>query len=429
MDHQLCGTDLFRGEVLNSIIVVIQVLLLSTAGFLVFYLFLLSILAAFVRVESPSPTTRERRFAVIVPAHNEEFTIIPTITSILSLDYPRNNVEAVVIADNCTDRTAEVARLSGATVMERRDTTLRGKGHALRWCFDQLLTTGKYDAFVVIDADSTIAPDFVAVMNRHLERGERVIQSADLVAPQPGAWSSEITRLGFTLYNLVRPLGRHAMGCSVGLRGNGMCFSTDIFRSHPWQAYTRTEDLEFGLFLLLHGIPVTFAPEARVLARMPSNPQLAQSQRARWEGGRFPVIKKYGPRLLKGALLEGSLPLLDSFIDLVTPPLINLVAMVIGILLVTAGLSVTGIITHFIFLYIWLCVVLLSFLHMFLGLYAARADKSLYRALLSVPRYVLWKGTLYARLAWRGSTKEWVRTTREPLAREDKHETSGQQTN
>ena len=135
------------------------------------------------------------------------------------------------------------------------------------------------------------------------------------------------------------------------------------------------------------------------------------------------MIEKYGPPLLKGALLQGSLSLLDAFIDLVTPPLINLVAMVVGILLVTVGLSAAGVIPVFPFVYIWLCVVLLSFLHMFLGLYAARADKSLYRALLSLPRYVVWKATLYARLTWRGSTKEWIRTTREPLVREDKQET------
>jgi len=406
---------------LTSILFAVQILLLATFGFVVAYLFVLSILAACARTPArPEPHTR-RRFAVLIPAHNEEFTIIPTIQSIFRLDYPRERFDLFVIADNCTDRTAEVSKSRGAIVLERTDDLQRGKGHALRWCMDRLLSqTERYDAFVVVDADSVISSNFLYVMNGCLEQGAKVMQSSDLVSPQPTSWNSEMTRLGFVLYNHVRPLGRQVIGCSAGLRGNGMCFAAEVLRSHPWQAYSRTEDLEFGLHLLLKGIPVTFVPDAGVLATMPQNPQLAESQRARWEGGRFPVIKKFASPLLQEALLRHSLRCADAFIDLVTLPLINLMALVSCVLFVTVVLYVAGLSSMLSFALIWTIVFVCGFLHMFIGLYAARADKSLYKALFHLPRFTMWKAFLYLKLVQRGETKEWIRTTREPAVAHEK---------
>jgi 1,2-diacylglycerol 3-beta-glucosyltransferase len=399
----------------------IHIFLLATIGLLVVYLFMLSVFAACARVPGQLDTTRSRRFAVLIPAHNEEFTIAPTITSLLELEYPAQHFDVVVIADNCTDRTADVARKSGTIVYERTNAELRGKGHALRWCFDRLLSgSDQYDAFVVIDADSVVSANFLTVMNHYLERGDTVIQASDLVKPQPGAWSSEMTRLGFTLYNYARPLGRRVIGCSTGLRGNGMCFAADVLRSHPWEAYTRTEDLEFGLSLLLAGIPVAFAPQAFVLATMPQNPQLAESQRARWEHGRFPVIRTFGPILLNKTLRHGSFRSLDAFIDLITPPLINLMAIVLGILLFTLALLFSGVVSMLPFAYIWTSMFLLGFFHMLIGLYASGADRSLYKALFHLPRYIAWKALLYLKLVRHGETREWIRTEREAVAAHEK---------
>ena len=278
----------------HVVLVVVQLLLLVTVGTLVTYLFVLSVLAAMARGSTRVEPTLARRFAVLVPAYNEELTIAPTLQSILQMNYPRTLFDVFVIADNCTDGTAAVSREHGATVIERRNKELRGKGYALRWAIDRLLSSSEaYDAFVVVDADSTVSRNFLGIMSSYLEKGVQVLQSSDLVRPQPGAWSSEIIRLGFILYNYVRPLGRRVLGCSAGLRGNGMCFAANVLRSFPWEAYSRAEDLEFGLYLLLQGVSTVFAPEASVLATMPLNARLAESQRERWEGGRVPIIKKY----------------------------------------------------------------------------------------------------------------------------------------
>jgi 1,2-diacylglycerol 3-beta-glucosyltransferase len=299
-------------------------------------------------------------------------------------------------------------------VHERVDAGKRGKGYALRWGFDRLLAGEKgYDAFVVIDADTTVSKNLLQVMNHRIGAGASVIQCNDQVEPQPGAWSAESTRLGFTLYNYARPLGRLVLGLSAGLRGNGMCFTAGTLRRLPWDAYSLNEDLQYGLNLLLNGVTVVFAPEATVLATMPSDAAHAETQRARWEQGRFSIIRTYTPRLLWSAAKNRSFKPLDAAIDLLTPPLVNLmgvsfVLLCVNLVLWEAGITRTGSLSLG-----WLLVLLLGFVHVFAGLRAAGADRKLFGALAHVPRYALWKFMLYARLSRRARPGEWVRTFRE----------------
>jgi cellulose synthase/poly-beta-1,6-N-acetylglucosamine synthase-like glycosyltransferase len=363
----------------------------------------------------PSPSSHTRRFAILIPAHNEEHTLAPTLESVFKIDYPREWFDVVVIADNCSDATAEVAGNLGARVLQRSNTELRGKGYALRWGFDHLMESRpEYEAFVVVDADSVLSENFLVIMNHYLDDGARVVQAGDMVAPQTGVWSSEITRLGFTLYNLVRPLGRRALGFTAGLRGNGMCFTRSVLQGFPWRSYSRAEDLEYGVHLVLNDIVVVLAPEATVLATMPRNPKLAESQRARWEGGRLPIIRAFALPLLRKAVLGHSPRALDMLIELLTPALVNLMVAITFMAMLTTVLSLMGIEAMTTFAAWWLALFVMGFLHMFVGLIAARADANLYKALLYLPRYVIWKILLYLRLARRSRSDEWVRTGREP---------------
>jgi cellulose synthase/poly-beta-1,6-N-acetylglucosamine synthase-like glycosyltransferase len=352
--------------------------------------------------------------AFIVPAHNEELAIGKTLRSLLAVDYPRDYFDVIVIADNCTDRTAEIARREGAIVYERWNASLRGKGYALRWCFDRLMVEKSfYEAIVVVDADSVVSSNFLGVMSFYLEGGAKAIQSSDVVEPQLGAWSPELTRVGFMLYNYVRPLGRRVIGCSAGLRGNGMCITVDTLRQVPWQAYSLNEDLEYGLVLLLHGISVLFAPEATVYATMPKNPDNAKTQRARWEAGRFPVIRNYTGALIMGALKHGSFRAFDAFVDLVTPPLTNLVTFVSLLLFGTLLLHWVGIEGAAPFVWLWLMLLGVAAVHVVVGLHAAGADRSMYKALLFLPRYGLWKLNVYLGVLQGKRTDKWIRTARE----------------
>ncbi len=393
---------------------VIEIILLCVIGLPLFYLLGLSVLALLAREKKEFSAKRQRRFALVVPAHNEEQSIQKTVQNLLSLHYPQELYEVIVIADNCIDQTAKIARCLGATVYERTDPVRRSKGYALRWLFDRLLeaNTG-FDAFVVIDADSVAEENYLVVLNYHLDRGARAIQSSDIAAPQPSSWSSEITRLGLTLYNYVRPLGRTLFGGTAGIRGNGMCFTASTLKAIPWSTYSLNEDLEYGLILLLHGIKVVFAAEAKVLATMPAQAKHAQSQRARWEAGRFPVIKTYSGKLLWYALRNLSLCALDAWIDLLIPAFVNLfgaAALVFAthLLLLLIGWGVLSTYTL-----IWACALLAGLAHVGVGLAVAHADRDLVRAVSYIPRYAAWKMLLYLRIARQGTETGWVRTTRD----------------
>ncbi len=391
-----------------------EVLLFGVLGFFILYSFMLSVFALFARKHISFRVKTQRKFACIIPAHNEEFTIRKTIQSFFASEYPSNLYDVIVVADNCTDLTAGVASANGATVCERNDTIHRGKGHALQWCFERLLDDPKhYDAYVVVDADSIVSKNFLRVMNVYLERGYVSIQAADLVAPMPGAWSSEVARVALTLYNYVRPLGRKVVGCSAGLRGNGMCFSSKAIQAVPWQAHSITEDFEYGLLLLFQGIKTVFAPEARVIATMPARPQNAESQRARWETGRFAIIRRYTPRLFKAVIRHPSLTLLDAFIELLTPAFVNMMGVVIAVIFIELMLPLAGIRSTALHVELWSGLLAVCVLYILIGLAASGADSLLFKATLYFPRYLLWKIQLYFKLVINGTVKEWVRTTRE----------------
>lgn len=393
-----------------------QTLLLSVIGFFIAYVFILSVLAFFARSKSDFKTEKQRRFAIVIPAHNEEIMIAQTLYSVFAMIYPQSLYEVFVVADNCTDKTAAIARDIGATVLERSHETDRGKGYALRHGFGHILDQNKFDGVVVFDADSQVSGNFLTVMNYYMEQGSEVLQSSDLVQPQPEVWSSEMTRIGFTLYNLVRPLGRNALNLSMGLRGNGMCFAADVLKEVPWQAYSLTEDIEYGIILMLKGYKIQFAPEAKVVAKMPEQTKNAESQRERWEIGRYPIMARYSFPLLKHALTKRSLSYFDTFVDLVMPPMVNLLLVINLMFIINMVLFIFGFSQFGVYSLWWGGIFLMAIAHLLIGFKATDADKNLYRALAHVPKYAFWKLLLYIKAFVRGKQEGWVRTTRDSNA-------------
>lgn len=402
---------------MTIILHIVEFALLAAAGTVTAYLALLSVLSLFASKTAPVKAGRVTRFAVVVPAHDEENTVGRTLSSLARLDYPAELFEVFVVADNCADGTADAARRGGATVLERTDAVERGKGHALRWAFDLLLgRSPSFDAFVVIDADSVVSENFLAVMDARVRDGAEAIQANDQVTRNTASWSSEITRLGFTLYNFARPLGRGVLGGSAGLRGNGMCFSAGLLRRLPWNAFGVTEDLQYGLNLLLAGVRVRFAPDAVALATMPAIASNAETQRVRWEQGRLPVKRAYGRKLLAAGLSRMSWTLIDSWIDLVTPPFVHLMAVNAAVAAAHALLAVLFPATFLPYAAAWGGVLAAGLVHVFAGLASARADAGLYLALLHVPRYAFWKLLLRLKHPSSRSPEDWIRTTRETQA-------------
>lgn len=381
------------------------------------YLVMLSILSIRTSRSMECSPSRFRSFVIVVPAYNEEEGIRETLRNLAEIDYPDHLFKVLVIADNCTDSTAEIAREEGAVAWERDNRELRGKGYALRWCFDRLLGNHvgeQKDAVVVVDADSEVTPNLLKVMNKYMDRGAEVVQGYLTVRPNSKVWTSEIIHIGFTLYNYVRPLARRRLGLPSGLRGNGMCFSLDVLRRVPWDAYSQTEDLEYGLKLLLNDVDVVFAPEAIGYNVIPANARNAESQRERWELGRLPVFKNYAGLLFRESIRRRSLKLFDTLVDLLIPPLVNMLVfsfLMAGISLLLWWTGLTGTLGY---MWAWLGVVALGILHALLGLRSARVRRSTYRSLLYVPRYALWKMYIYFKILFlKGRDTEWVRTPRE----------------
>lgn len=380
---------------------------------LVGYQFILSLLALNAKLHTRFESNSNRKFALIVPAHNEEKIISKTIYSLSGLIYPKSNYDIFVIADNCTDDTASLARSLGVTVLERTNIKKKGKGYALRWGFDQILGyQDAYDAIIVVDADSLISGNYLEVMNYYLDQGSRVIQSSDLVLPEPGNWSIEATRIGFLLHNYVKPLGRKVLNLNMGLRGNGMCFSADVLREVPWKAWSLTEDLEYGLILLLNDIKIDFAPEATVFAQMPVEAKNAETQRSRWELGRLQVIRMYTMKFLGKAFKKRSASFFDVFIDLITPPFVNMMLLVMISLIAVFGLWIFGIVATY-HLHMWVLLAVIGFAYFFTGMSVAGADRNLYKSLLHLPVYIFWKIKVYVNAYRKGKEVDWIRTERD----------------
>lgn len=392
---------------------VIQFVIAAVIFLLFGYQVLLSFLALFGRKIKAGEKHTYRRFAIVVPAHNEEKNIPKTLYSLFGLVYPKNLFDVIVVADNCTDQTASVASGLGAVVLERHNPDKKSKGYALRWAFDQILSRDPaYDAVIVFDADTLVSADYLNIMNQYLTNGSRVIQSSDLVLPQPGRWSSESTRIGFLLYNYAKPLGRKVLGMDMGLRGNGMCFSSGLLREIPWQAWSLTEDVEYGLILLLNRVKIDFAPEATVWAQMPARAENAESQRARWEMGRYPIIRRYAGKLFRTSIREKSFRYFDALLDLISPPLVNTMFFVIVMISLNSLFWFLQWSSPF-FVWVWLIIAAMGLLHLFTGLIAAGADRDIYKSILYIPVYMLWKVKLYIKTIFVGRESKWIRTPRE----------------
>ncbi len=281
----------------------------------------LAALAAAARRAPAPPGGEAVRFDVVVPAHDEEAGIGATVASLLALDYPRDRFRVVVVADNCADATAARARAAGAEVLERRDDARRGKGYALALAYERSLAAGFADAVVVVDADTLVSPNLLRAFAARFAAGEACVQAEYAVRNAGASWRTRLMAVAFACYHTLRSLGRERLALSCGLRGNGMGFSAELLRRHPHAAYSRVEDVEYGVAIGEAGVRVAYVAEAAVLGEMPATAAAARTQRERWEGGRAALVRRAVPRLLRAALARRDRVALDLAADLLVPPL------------------------------------------------------------------------------------------------------------
>jgi 1,2-diacylglycerol 3-beta-glucosyltransferase len=372
------------------------------------YLFLATLLSA--RPRLPPANEPKRRFRFIVPAHNESAGIAATVKSLLQVDYPAALFDVLVVADNCEDDTAVQARAAGATVLERHDTERRGKGYALLLAFSSL--PADVDAVVVVDADTLISPNLLRAFAARRDLGAVAVQ-ADYAVRNPNAgWRTRLIAIAFGAFHIVRSRARERLQLSCGLRGNGMCFSTELLAKVPHHAFSIVEDVEYGIRLGEAGYRVHYADEAHVYGEMVSSAAAANSQRRRWEEGRKDLVRRNGLRLLRAGLATQNRVLLDLSFDLLVPPLSSIAALSLGGALAALALTFVGHRLAFSlpgFAFSVLAVVLYVLRGWSVSGTGARGLVDLGLA----PVYVLWKASLRLRKPSR-STASWVRTKREP---------------
>ena len=300
------------------------------------YLILLTLLSGAPSV--PPPSSRRLRFDVIVPAHNEEAVITRTVASLRSTNWPAELIRIWVVADNCEDSTATLAEAAGARVLVRCDNERRGKGHALDFAFNNCYALGFADAVVVVDADTEVSINLIEAFAARIERGAHAVQASYGILNPLASWRTSLITIAKASFHIVRSRARERMQLSCGIRGNCWCLTTKVLRLVPFQAYSLTEDLEYGITLGLSGYRVHYADEAHANAEMAETGAIAGSQRQRWEDGRFQLIRAKTLPLLIAAVQRRSAICLDLAIDLMVLPLsyvaLNVAALSIAAFLV-----------------------------------------------------------------------------------------------
>lgn len=267
----------------------------------------------------------EKTFALIVAAHNEEMVIGQSVESLRHLDYPSELYDVFVIADNCTDKTAEIAAQHGAKVFERTDTEKRGKGFALEWMFSKVFEMEKkYDAVVVFDADNLASKNFLKEMNNKLKQGYKVVQGYIDSKNPHDSWISESYSISFWTANRLFQSSRARLGLSNQIGGTGFCVETDLLRKFGWGATCLTEDLEFTCKLVLNGYKVGWSHHAVVYDEKPLTLKQSWNQRKRWMQGFSDVASRFFTKLLKKAIIDRDFVAFDCALYTVQPYVIIL---------------------------------------------------------------------------------------------------------
>ena len=247
------------------------------------------------------------KIGIVISARNEERVIGNLIKSIKSGTYPKECYTIFVIADNCTDNTAEVCRKLGCIVFEREDKKLIGKGYALHYLFERLHKESMWrdclpDAYIVLDADNVIRPDYIFEMNKVYDRGYEMITSYRNSKNIGKNWIS--AGYGYWFMHEARHLNnsRMMLGTSCAISGTGFLISRRLVEKYGnWSFFTLTEDIQCSTTYSLDGGKVGYCPTAEFFDEQPETLRQSYRQRERWAKGFYQVFGKYGNPLLRGS--------------------------------------------------------------------------------------------------------------------------------
>lgn len=354
-----------------------------------------------------SPSTH---FMIIIPAHNEDNVIRATITRLHALDYPSHLFSIHIIADYCSDNTAEAARYAGANVYERNEGPRSGKGAALSWLFRKVLHNERCDAIAIFDADTQVDPNFLRIMDWRLSQGDQVIQGQHVIRNPSQGWYPALTWAMFMIDNRIQNLGRSNLGLSAKNMGDSICFHVDILRKLGW-GEGLTEDYHLRVQLLLKGIRIMYEPGAIGYGEAPLTWTRARAQRARWLRGTYDTSRQYvkyliveGIKRRNFAMLEGAIQ--ASFPSYSTLSLISLMGLAIQVPIdyFVESISLCPLIGA------WAAMVITLLIYPLAGLAMERAPFRAYIAILLGPYFILWRTWLALTSRFGRNQVTWIRT-------------------
>jgi 1,2-diacylglycerol 3-beta-glucosyltransferase len=357
-----------------------------------------------VRTTPPDAGTALPRLLFLLPAHDEELLIDGCLRSLLAQEYPTERLTIRVIADNCTDRTAEIARSLGVECLERADPVRRGKPWAIAWALERT-SLADFDAVVVADADSMVLPRFARELAAGGPLAGKVVQPYIDVSNRT---DNALTRMAHVFsavrFRVMNPL-KQSVGMNVPL-GNGLCIGREILERNGWTAFSICEDWELYAIFTARGVPIEGVPDARIYSQEARSLRQSSPQRQRWTAGKLMVLRRYAWPLLRSRRI-GGLQKLDTLAELTSfGPAVHLgLAAVLALAGFLLGASP------------WVIAALAGSLAR-LSLFSARAlqlDPEPGQAMLSfayLPFYTVWRLGVQVRSLSMLGDKPWVRTAR-----------------
>ena len=367
--------------------------------------------------EAPKDFSNEKlvgdKVSILIPAHNEATMIEATLSSVLPQF--ENPSSVIVVADNCTDNTAELARSKGATVLERFDEENRGKAFAIEHGVAHLAQEVPPDCVIIVDADCDVSPGSFNLLAKKCSETNRPVQARYLIkrASTRNDIAARLAEFAFLVKNLVRPLGLQSLGLPTQLQGSGMAFRWAMIHAQKATEHHLVEDLLWGVSLASQGHSPLYCPEAKVTSFFPESKNAEATQRQRWEHGYLDILVHETPRLFGKGLVKGNVGLLGLALDLAIPPLSLMIVVLVALLLVSA---LIGVILKSAFGFM---IILLSLISIGASIIAAwkKFGQQILRPsdFAGIPEYIVGKLPLYARF-FGARQKEWVRTERDDNA-------------
>lgn len=301
-------------ELIKEILKVIDII---TATYLIYYV--ITGLCAIKTKKTIRKATEQHKFAIIIPARNEEKVIGNLLKSLNKQEYPKEQYDVFVAINNCTDKTKEVSLRNNAQVIECQ-VPVKSKGEALRIAFNEL-AKDDYEAYIIFDADNIVHPKFIARMNKALDEGYELAQGFRDSKNISDTWVSSCYSIHYLIHNIFLNQARMNIDKSSFINGTGFMIAKRYISRKGYKASTLTEDIELTTKCAIDNERIAFVEDAITYDEQPTTFKASWKQRKRWSIGTIQCLKLYSKKLIRKAFKKDSFSSIDNLIFLFSPVL------------------------------------------------------------------------------------------------------------